>query len=190
MNGLDSVELIRDLALNLVSIFVLVFLIYYRRHRRWDQVVGYVAFNISLFTVSAALGAAGPINVGVGFGLFAVLSVVRLRSEESGQIEIGFTMVALVLGLMAGMPGMDFQIKIIFASLLVVTMFLIDNGAFAKKTNYQRIKIELDVVINDESVLISHLEDTFGKKVQSANIRSIDVVRDIMVIDVLFQTSK
>ena len=145
MDGLDSVELIRDLTLNLVSIFVLVFMIYFRRHRRWDQVVGYVAFNISLFTVSAALGASGPINVGVGFGLFAVLSVVRLRSEESGQIEIGFTMVALVLGLMAGMPGMGFQIKIIFASLLVVTMFFIDIVSFGSKSRYQRIKIELDV---------------------------------------------
>ncbi|CAB4533239.1 unannotated protein [freshwater metagenome] len=190
MDGLDSVELIRDLTLNLVSIFVLVFMIYFRRHRRWDQVVGYVAFNISLFTVSAALGASGPINVGVGFGLFAVLSVVRLRSEESGQIEIGFTMVALVLGLMAGMPGMGFQIKIIFASLLVVTMFFIDIVSLGGKSRYQRIKIELDVVINDESDLISHLEKTFSRRVQSVNIRSIDVVRDIMVIDVLFRSPK
>ena len=79
MDGLDSVELIRDLTLNLVSIFVLVFMIYFRRHRRWDQVVGYVAFNISLFTVSAALGASGPINVGVGFGLFAVCSGSRVH---------------------------------------------------------------------------------------------------------------
>jgi Ca2+/Na+ antiporter len=53
MGNLDSGELIRDLALNLVSIFLLVYVIYFRRHRRWDQVVGYVAFNISLFTVSA-----------------------------------------------------------------------------------------------------------------------------------------
>jgi len=121
MGNLDTGELIRDLALNLVSIFLLVYVIYFRRHRRWDQVVGYVAFNISLFTVSAALGSSGPLNVGVGFGLFAVLSVVRLRSDESGQIEIGFTMVALVLGLMTGLPGMEFGIKVLFAALLVVT---------------------------------------------------------------------
>jgi hypothetical protein len=91
---------------------------------------------------------------------------------------------------MAGMPGMEFQIKIIFASLLVVTMFLIDIASFGSKSRYQRIKIELDVVINDESDLISHLEITFSKRVQSVNIRSIDVVRDIMVIDVLFRSPK
>ena len=82
------------------------------------------------------------------------------------------------------------QIKIIFASLLVVTMFFIDIVSLGGKSRYQRIKIELDVVINDESDLISHLEKTFSQRVQSVNIRSIDVVRDIMVIDVLFRSPK
>ena len=115
MFGLNVGELLRDVGLDVVALFVLVYLVYFRRHRRWDQLVGLVAFNVCLFTVSAALGASGPINVGVGFGLFAVLSIVRLRSEEASQVEIGYTMVALVLGLMAGLPGMDFPLKGVFA---------------------------------------------------------------------------
>ena len=69
-------------------------------------------------------------------------------------------------------------------------MFFIDIVSFGSKSRYQRIKIELDVVINDESDLVSHLEKTFCKRVQSVSIRSIDVVREIMVIDVLFRSSK
>jgi len=176
MGNLDTGELIRDLALNLVSIFLLVYVIYFRRHRRWDQVVGYVAFNISLFTVSAALGSSGPLNVGVGFGLFAVLSVVRLRSDESGQIEIGFTMVALVLGLMTGLPGMEFGIKVLFAALLVVAMFLVDMSAIGRRYRYSRVKVELDRIIHDEEALNAHLRSTFGKAVKSVSIRSVDMV--------------
>ncbi|MFZ9563883.1 MAG: DUF4956 domain-containing protein [Ilumatobacteraceae bacterium] len=186
MGNLDSGELIRDLALNLVSIFLLVYVIYFRRHRRWDQVVGYVAFNISLFTVSAALGSSGPLNVGVGFGLFAVLSVVRLRSDESGQIEIGFTMVALVLGLMSGLPGMEFGIKVLFAALLVVAMFLVDMSAIGRRYRYSRVKVELDRIIHDESNLNEHLRTTFGKTVKSVSVRSVDMVRDTMTLDVVF----
>ncbi len=188
MGNLDSGELIRDLALNLVSIFLLVYVIYFRRHRRWDQVVGYVAFNISLFTVSAALGSSGPLNVGVGFGLFAVLSVVRLRSDESGQIEIGFTMVALVLGLMSGLPGMEFGIKVLFASLLVVAMFLVDMSAIGRRYRYSRVKVELDRIIHDEANLNEHLRTTFGKTVKSVSVRSVDMVRDTMTLDVVFHT--
>lgn len=188
MGNLDTGELIRDLALNLVSIFLLVYVIYFRRHRRWDQVVGYVAFNISLFTVSAALGSSGPLNVGVGFGLFAVLSVVRLRSDESGQIEIGFTMVALVLGLMTGLPGMEFGIKVLFAALLVVAMFLVDMSAIGRRYRYSRVKVELDRIIHDEEALNAHLRTTFGKAVKSVSIRSVDMVRDTMTLDVVFHS--
>ncbi len=188
MGNLDTGELIRDLALNLVSIFLLVYVIYFRRHRRWDQVVGYVAFNISLFTVSAALGSSGPLNVGVGFGLFAVLSVVRLRSDESGQIEIGFTMVALVLGLMTGLPGMEFGIKVLFAALLVVAMFLVDMSAIGRRYRYSRVKVELDRIIHDEEALNAHLRSTFGKAVKSVSIRSVDMVRDTMTLDVVFHS--
>lgn len=188
MGNLDTGELIRDLALNLVSIFLLVYVIYFRRHRRWDQVVGYVAFNISLFTVSAALGSSGPLNVGVGFGLFAVLSVVRLRSDESGQIEIGFTMVALVLGLMTGLPGMEFGIKVLFAALLVVAMFLVDMSAIGRRYRYSRVKVELDRIIHDEETLNAHLRSTFGKAVKSVSIRSVDMVRDTMTLDVVFHS--
>ena len=188
MGNLDTGELIRDLALNLVSIFLLVYVIYFRRHRRWDQVVGYVAFNISLFTVSAALGSSGPLNVGVGFGLFAVLSVVRLRSDESGQIEIGFTMVALVLGLMTGLPGMEFGIKVLFAALLVVAMFLVDMSAIGRRYRYSRVKVELDRIIHDEEALNAHLRTTFGKAVKSVSVRSVDMVRDTMTLDVVFHS--
>ena len=188
MGNLDSGELIRDLGLNLVSIFLLVYAIYYRRHRRWDQVVGYVAFNISLFTVSAALGSSGPLNVGVGFGLFAVLSVVRLRSEESGQVEIGFTMVALVLGLMTGLPGMEFGIKCLFAALLVVAMFLVDLSPVGRRYRYSRVKVELDRIIHDEQDLKLHLHLTFGKTVKSVSVRSVDLVRDTMTLDAVFHS--
>ena len=188
MGNLNTGELIRELALNLVSIFLLVYVIYFRRHRRWDQVVGYVAFNISLFTVSAALGSSGPLNVGVGFGLFAVLSVVRLRSDESGQIEIGFTMVALVLGLMTGLPGMEFGIKVLFAALLVVAMFLVDMSAIGRRYRYSRVKVELDRIIHDEEALNAHLRSTFGKAVKSVSIRSVDMVRDTMTLDVVFHS--
>ena len=184
MVGLNVGELLRDLGLDIASLFLLVFAVYFRRHRRWDQVVGLVAFNVSLFTVSAALGSSGPLNVGVGFGLFAVLSIVRLRSEEASQIEIGYTMVALVLGLMTGLPGMDFEIKGIFSLLLVATMFAVDNHWLSQTSRYAKLRIELDRIINDEGALSLHLEQLLNRPIVSAQVREIDFVRETMRLDV------
>ena len=182
--NLNVTELLRDLGLDIGAVFILVYLVYFRRHRRWDQVVGLVAFNVSLFTVSAALGSSGPINVGVGFGLFAVLSIVRLRSDEASQVEIGYTMVSLVLGLMTGLPGMEFQIKCIFSGLLVVTMFLIDNHWLTEVNRYAKMRVEIDRVINDDDALLLHLEQLLNRPIVSAQVREIDCVRETMELDV------
>ncbi|MFM8268026.1 MAG: DUF4956 domain-containing protein [Ilumatobacteraceae bacterium] len=185
MDTLDMNELLRDLALDLVALFVLVYLGYFLRHRRWDQLVAYVAFNISLFTVSAALGSSAPINVGVGFGLFAVLSIVRLRSDESSQIEIGYTMVSLVLGLMAGLSGMEFDIKIVFAVLLVTTMLVIDIRGDRQVEKWGRMRIDLDRVILADDQLSTHLTNVLLAPVKSVHVREIDFVRDTMRLDVV-----
>jgi len=184
MLGLNVGELLRDVGLDVVALFVLVYLVYFRRHRRWDHVVGLVAFNVCLFTVSAALGASSPINVGVGFGLFAVLSIVRLRSEEASQVEIGYTMVALVLGLMAGLPGMEFQLKGIFSLFLIATMFIVDNQRFNQATRYRKVRIELDRVIHDDAALSLYLEQLLTRPVLSTQVREIDFVRETMRLDV------
>lgn len=87
MTEMDVPLLLGSLALNVVAITILIFGVYFRRHRRADLLLGYFAFNVSLFTVASALASASPLSIGVGFGLFAVLSIVRLRNDESTQAE-------------------------------------------------------------------------------------------------------
>tara|TARA_Y100000766_G_scaffold250738_1_gene233933 strand:+ start:341 stop:772 length:432 start_codon:yes stop_codon:yes gene_type:complete len=137
--------------------------------------------------VSAALGSSAPLNIGVGFGLFAVLSIVRLRSAESGQIEIGYTMIALVLGLMSGLSGMDFEVKLVFAVLLSASMLVIDNGRWQPIRRRERLRLELDSVITDENDLKSHLASLLGSTPVLFDVRSIDFVRETMRVDVVIE---
>jgi hypothetical protein len=176
--------LFRDLVLNLVAVGFLVFAVYFRRHRRRDLVVGYVALNVSLFAVAAALGSSNPLNVGVGFGLFAVLSIVRLRSDEATQAEIGYTMVSLVLGLLTGLPGLSFEIKALFALLLVGAMYVVDHPALLPPEQHQRYRVELDQVIVDPEVLRQVLEDRLGVQVRAVTVQEVDYVRETMRLDV------
>lgn len=184
MGELVLSDLLRDLVLNLVAVTVLVYAVYFRRHRRRDLVLGYIAFNISLFAVSVALGSSSPLNVGVGFGLFAVLSIVRLRSDEATQAEIGYTMVALVLGLLNGLPGLQFEVKVLFSLLLVVTMFVADHPAVLPPERHQRFRVTLDLIETDHAALAEVLEGRYGGTVKHLHILDVDHVRDTMRLDV------
>lgn len=188
MNELDLPHVLQDFAINIVAITILAFFIYYRRHRRRDTTIGYVATNLSLFVVSAALSSSTTLNVGVGFGLFAVLSIVRLRSDEATQSEIGYTMVSLVIGLMTGLPGLGTDIKIVFSTLLVLAMLVIDHPLLIKPQRYQRVRIEIDRVIKDENELHRFVEEKISAKVKKMTVLEIDLVRETMRVDVRADT--
>jgi len=114
-----------------------------------------------------------------------VSGLERLRVPEAlGAALVVLTMVALVLGLMTGLPGMDFSIKCIFSGLLVVTMFAIDNSWFNHTNGYARVRVELDRVINDERALLLHLGELFNRPIVAAQVREIDFVRETMRLDV------
>lgn len=187
MGELVVEDLLWSLGLNLVAVTFLILAVYFRRHRRRDLVLGYFAYNVCLFSVAAALASASPLNIGVGFGLFAVLSIVRLRSDEASQAEIGYTMVALVLGLLNGLPGLDLEIKALFSVLLVGTMTIVDHPGLLPGDRHQRYRVELDVVLTDPSALRAELESRLGGTVHQAIVQEIDYIRETMRVDVRIQ---
>ena len=187
MDELEIPRLLESLSLNLAAVTILVFGSYFRRHRRRDLVLGYFAFNVCLFSVSAALASSSPLNIGVGFGLFAVLSIVRLRSDESTQAEIGYTMVALVLGLLNGLPGLELEVKALFSVLLVGTMFIVDHPAVLPTDRHQRYKVDLDVVLTDPAALRAELESRLEGTVHHMIVQEVDYIRETMRVDVRFK---
>ena len=184
MGQLDLISVARDLAINLVAAVILVFFLYFRRHRRRDLVLGLMAFNLSLFVVSASLASSSAISIGVGFGLFAVLSIVRLRSDEASQAEIGFTMVSLVLGLINGLPTLGVEFKILFSVVLVAGMYVVDHRMVLSPDKYRRFFVSLDKVITDPQELRKELEEALQVSVNRALITSINLRRQRMVVDV------
>lgn len=174
----------RDLAVNLVAITVLAYGLYFRRHGRRELLVGYVAFNVSLFAVAAVLGSAVSLTIGFGFGLFAVLSIVRLRSDETNQGEIGYTMVSLVLGLIMGLPGVDFELKVLFAVLLITAMYVVDSPVLFPEDASGRHRVVLESVMVGRPALIAELERRLGGTVRSLIVREVDYVRETTEVDV------
>ena len=91
-----------DLIVDIAAIFLLAYVLYFRRHRRADLLLAYVALNIGIF-VAISLLTTVRVDIALGFGLFAILSIIRLRSSTVTQQEVAYYFVALVMGLVNGM---------------------------------------------------------------------------------------
>jgi hypothetical protein len=76
-----TTSLLVALATDLVAIALLAYLIYFRRYYRRDLLLAYVALNVGVLAVTILLTGAQA-GIGLGLGLFGILSIIRLRSDQ------------------------------------------------------------------------------------------------------------
>ena len=170
----DGDVLVR-LVLDVASLILLTFVMYYRRYGRRDVVVTLVTFNIGLFAVLTVINSE-TVSAGVGFGLFAVLSIIRLRSETVSNVELGYFFLALALALVNGFGTKVTPMAVALNVLLLVTIFLVDHPSL--HTTVRRRSVLLDQVVTDSEAVRVRLSRDFGVRIVSLAITDIDYVRE------------
>ena len=171
-------------ALNVVAIALLVFALYFPRHRRKDMVAAYLVSNLGLLAVTSALTATG-IGVGIGFGLFAVLSIIRLRSAELDQQEIAYYFAALTLGLLGGLSMSPAWLAPTLMGAVLLAVFLGDSPLLFSRYRVQTLT--LDAVYTDERTLIARLEELLGARVHRIKVRRADLVEATTVVEARYE---
>jgi hypothetical protein len=124
------------------------------------------------------------IGVAFGFGLFAILSIIRLRSEPIAPEEGAYYFVALVLGLINGMVFHNAPLARVLDIGLVTVMVVLDNRWVMPRARRQ--VVVLDRVYPTEAHLRDDLESRLGGKVKRLFVRETDYVRDTTVVDVRY----
>ncbi|MEY9258628.1 MULTISPECIES: DUF4956 domain-containing protein [Brevibacterium] len=171
------------LATDLIAIFVLAYVLYFRRHRRRDLLLSYVALNIGVVAVTSALGSV-EVGVGLGMGLFGILSIIRLRSDQITQQEIAYYFTALALGLLAGLHPEPMWLTPLLSLLVILAIAILDSPLVASSTH--RHTFTVDRAITDRNELIAYLKDVFAAETVRVEVLDIDMVRDTTLVDVRY----
>lgn len=182
---MDTPTLFAHLGLDLAAVALLTFGVFYPRHRARELVPAYLALNVALFAVVAALAEAkSGGGLALGFGLFGVLSIVRLRSASVRHQEVAYYFITLVLGLLCGLPGLSLPLASGLAGTLLLVMFTADHPRlFARDRS---AVVTLDAVYREETALHAELARRLGEPL-GWTVREVDYVRDLMVLEVRFR---
>jgi hypothetical protein len=180
----DSVSQLAIFAADWLAISLLVFALYFPRHRRRDLVVAFLVVNIGVLAVASVLSTTA-VAAGVGLGLFGVLSIIRLRSTELEQHEVAYYFSALALGLLAGLSPTPDWVTLTLMAMIVVVMVVGDHPRLLRRYRHQLIV--LDQAYPDETVLIAHLEQTLGARVHRIVVQRLDLVNDTTTVEVRYQ---
>lgn len=171
-------------AFNFLALIVLVFGLYFPRHRRKDLVAALVGINVGVLAVATALVSAEA-TVGVGLGLFAVLSIIRLRSLELGQQEVAYYFVALALGVVGAVPITPGWLPPILMLALLLAMYVGDHPRLF--ASYRVQTITLDHAYPGREMLIARLEELLGTRVDGVAVRDLNFLNDSTRVEVRFR---
>lgn len=172
------------IGIDLIAITVMTFGLYFPRHRRRDLVVAYLVVNVGVLAVSAILGTT-TVGLGVGLGLFGVLSIIRLRSSEITQHELAYYFAALAVGLLTGLSTTVNPVVVALVVLVVAVIAIGDSPALFRR--YRQQTIVMDTAYTDENLLRAELERMLGAKVHRVNVLHLDTVNDTTTVEVRFQ---
>lgn len=180
MSAATYSDLLLRLLVDLCAIGALNGLLALRRPRRGLFMV-FTAFNVGVFVLLAVISQR-HIGPAVGFGLFALLSIVRLRSEPFSNSELSYFFCALVLALVNGIRIGEVPFQVLLSAILVATLFLVDHPELYQVT--ARRTITLDAIAVDEDALRVRLTQDLGVEVLEVVIEEIDYVRDLTRVQI------
>lgn len=173
---------------DLVAVSLVVFFIYFARHARRDLLMTYAAFNVGLFVVMTVISTVQA-GIGVGFGLFAILSIIRLRSEPFSNIELGYFFIVMILAVVNALQVGDAHpgpVNILFVLILnaaaVLVVYVLDHPAFQRSVTQRRVT--LDTIHEDEAALRADLEGRMDTKVLGYSILHLNYVTEVTELDV------
>lgn len=172
------------IVIDLIAVALLVFALYFPRHKKREMIVAYLVANVGVVAVANALSTSA-IAAGLGLGLFGILSIIRLRSSELDQPEIAYYFASLALGLLAGISVSPTWLSPTMMVVVLVALFVGDHPTLF--ASYRSQRVTLDRAYSSEAALTEVLEEMLGAKVHRVKVRDVDLVRDTTTVEVRYQ---
>lgn len=173
------------LLIDLAAISLLTLAVYFRRHRRRDLLVAFFGVNVGVFAVASVL-ATSEVAIGLGLGLFGVLSIIRLRSSEISQREVAYYFAALAIGLICGLTSSFGVWPAALVALIVAVIAVVDHPALFAATRHRTML--LDEAVLDEDELRERVARRVGGRVHSVSVQHVDLVNDTVLVDVRYRS--
>jgi spore coat protein H len=172
--------LLISFGINLLVALVLVRGIYYPVSRDRSYVFTFLAFNTIIFFVLSLLSST-ELSVGIGFGLFAIFSVLRYRTDPMPIREMTYMFAIMALPTMNAMllnTAMYTQLLIANVAVPAILYFLEQGWGFRYEKRREFIYDHMKLLKpENEELLLLDLQERTGLPVCRVEIGKTDLVK-------------
>ncbi|MDQ3191426.1 MAG: DUF4956 domain-containing protein [Bacteroidota bacterium] len=174
-------------AINFLSVFILIRLIYYPIYRKKDYFFTYFLFNVVIFIITYLLNKV-ELSMGAAFGLFAVFSLLRYRTVNISAKDMTYLFIVIALGLISAVAKGTYFETILINSIILTCAYFLDGNLFMKNENTQKVQYENIEMIRPENheLLIEDLKKRTGLNIHRISISKINFMKDTAVVKIYY----
>ncbi len=175
------------LLIDFFFVFVLIRFVYYPIYKKKDYFFTFFIFNILIFIITYLLNKA-DLSMGAAFGLFAVFSMLRYRTEGISIKDMCYLFIVISLGLISALlKGTYFELGLLISMIIVIT-YALEGNLFMKNEMVQEIQYENIDFIKPEKhdLLIADLQTRTGLKIHKVSITQIDFLKDTALVKIYY----
>ena len=183
-NGLELFERLNwkfaiRLGIDLLTTMIVIRGIYYRHYRRTDLFLTFFSFNVTIFLITYLLNKV-EMTMGAAFGLFAVFSMLRYRTENISAKDMTYIFIVIALGLVMAISKGGWDELGLIGLIVVVLMALLESDWLIRREQTQEVlydRIEL-IQPNRRAELLADLKERTGLDIIRIEIGHIDLLKD------------
>ena len=185
----DFSKLLFKFGINFIFLIIIVRLVYYRVKDDKDYVFTYIMFNILTFFICFLLRKV-PMEMGFALGLFAVLGILRYRTEAITIRQMTYLFIVIGISMINALSNKSVSIfEVLFTNgLITLITYLIDRLWFQSiEENKSIIYEKIDLIKPEKKEdMIQDLRDRTGLPIHEVKVDKIDFLKDVANITIYY----
>lgn len=175
------------LLVDVLSMLVLVRFIYFRIYKKKDYLFTFFLFNIIIFIITYLLNKV-DMSMGAAFGLFAVFSMLRYRTEGISTKDMTYLFIVISIGLICAVSKATYFELVIINSILIGFTYALDGNWLVRNEMTKTVQYENIELIKPEhyEALINDLKKRTGLDIHRVSVKKIDFLKDVAIVLIYF----
>jgi hypothetical protein len=179
------------LLVDVISIIVLIRFVYFRMYRKKDFFFTFFMFNITIFIITYLMNKV-EMSFGAAFGLFAVFSLLRYRTENISEKDMTYLFIVIAIGLItASIKGTYFESAFI-NFIIIAFAFFLDGNLLVKNELVQIVQYENieNIKPQNSELLLADLKERTGLDIHKVSIQNIDFLKDTAEMKIYYYETR
>jgi hypothetical protein len=177
--GPNALGFLIRLAFDLVTVTLIVRGIYRRHSFRSELQFTLFSMNLVIFLISYLLNEV-EMTMGAAFGLFAVFSMLRYRTENISARDMTYVFIVIAVGLLTAVSGGGWLQLALICGVVCGGLWLLESGRILEREHVQQVHYDrIDLIgPGKREELMADLRQRTGLDITRVEVGHIDLLKD------------